>query len=176
MNGFSAQRVRAPITILALVLVSILSGSKLADAAGNGHPVPKTLWKTYPLDPSGGKAEIRKSAPLDDNASPPRTDDNASPPRTDDTAPPAPIGQGSTAHFEPEQSPRGDRLRLIAAALVAGGLLCGLILMRRPAIRVVRNVGGALPINTIVFSATLIFVSVIVGTAVVLLIGPVLGP
>lgn len=167
MNWSSARRVQVPITILALILVSILSGSKLADAAGNGHPVPKTLWKTYPLDPSGGKAEIRKSAPLDDNASPPKTDD---------TAPPAPIGQGSTAHFEPEQSPRGEGLRLIVAALVAGGLLCGLILIRRPAIRVVRSVGGALPINTIVLSASLVFVSVIVGIAVVLLIGPMLGP
>lgn len=167
MNGSSARRVRVPIAILALVLLPILSGPKLADAAGNGHPVSKTLWKTYPLDPSGGKAKIRRPAPLDDNASPPRTDD---------TAPPAPIGQGSTAHFEPEQSPGGDRLRLIAIALVAGGLLCGLILMRRPAIRVVRSVGGALPMNTIVLSASLIFVSVIIGIAVVLLIGPMLGP
>jgi hypothetical protein len=167
MNGSSARRVQVPIAILALVLLPILSGPKLADAARNGHPVPKTLWKTYPLDPSSGKAEIRKPAPLDDNASPPRTDD---------TAPPAPIGQGGTAHFEPEQSSGGDRLRLITAALVAGGLLCGLILMRRPAIRVVRGVRGDLPMSTIVLSASVIFVSVIVGIGVVLLISPMLGP
>jgi hypothetical protein len=159
MNGSSARRVQVPIAILALVLLPILSGPKLADAARNGHPVPKTLWKTYPLDPSSGKAEIRKPAPLDDNASPPRTDD---------TAPPAPIGQGGTAHFEPEQSSGGDRLRLITAALV--------ILMRRPAIRVVRGVRGDLPMSTIVLSASVIFVSVLVGIGVVLLISPMLGP
>jgi hypothetical protein len=170
MNVSSARRVPVAIAILALVLLPILSGPKLADAAGKGHPVSKTLWKTYPLDPSGGKAEIRKPAP------PAPLDDNASLSRTDDTAPPDPIGQGSTAHFEPKQSSGGDRLRLIAAALVAGGLLCGLILMRRPAIRAVRSVGGTLPMNTIVLSASLIFVSVIVGIAVVLLIGPMLGP
>jgi hypothetical protein len=167
MNGSSARRVQVPIAILALVLLPILSGPKLADAARNGHRVPKTLLKTYPLDPSGGEARIRKPAPADDNASRPRTDD---------TAPPAPIGQGGTAHFEPEQSPGGDRLRLIAAALVAGGLLCGLILMRRPAIRVVRSVGGALPMSTIALSASVIFFSVIVGIAVVLLISPMLDP
>ena len=165
MNGSSARRVQVPIAILALVLLPILSRPKLADAARNGHGIPKTLWKTYPLDPSGGEARIRKPAPADDNASPPRTDD---------TAPPAPIGQGGTAHFEPEQSPGGDRL--LIAALVAGGLLCGLILMRRPAIRVVRSVGGALPMSTVAFGASVIFLSVIIGIAVVLLISPMLEP
>jgi hypothetical protein len=167
MNGSSARRVQVPIAILALVLLPILSGPKLADAARNGHGVTKTLLKTYPLDPSGGEARIRKPAPADDNASPPRTDE---------TAPPTPIGKGGTAHFEPEQSPGGDRLRLIAAALVAGGLLCGLILMRRPAIRVVRSVGGALPMSKVAFGASVIFLSVIIGIAVVLLISPMLEP
>jgi hypothetical protein len=65
---------------------------------------------------------------------------------------------------------------MITAALVAGGLLCGLILIGRPALRIVRNVGNDLPMATIVLSASVVFVSVIIGIGVVLLIGPMLGP
>lgn len=65
---------------------------------------------------------------------------------------------------------------MIAAALVAGGLLFGVILLSRPALRIVRNVGDDLPMATIVLSASVILVSVIVGIGVVLLISPMLGP
>jgi hypothetical protein len=167
MKPCTARGIHVPFAILALFLAAMLSAPTFADARNRDH-APKNLWQTYPLDPSGGAARIRPSARDANDSSPPRTE-KAAPPTTS-------TGRGGTAHFAQEHSPGGERLSMIAAALVAGGLLCGLILIRRPALRIVRNVGDDLPMATIVLSASVVFVSVIIGIGVVLLISPMLGP
>lgn len=130
-----------------MALLTALSTPYLAGAAaGSSNRVPKTLWKTYPLDPSGG------------------------------IAPTTSVAGDGTAHFAPEQSAGDDRLRLIALALVAALALLAMILVTRTASRALRDIAGALPIGTIVYTASVIFVSVLLGIAVVLVIGPALGP
>jgi hypothetical protein len=166
MKRCTARGIHIQFAILALLLIAMLSAPTFANA-GRGDHVPKNLWQTYPLDPSGGAARIRHSA---------RHKNDSSPRRTERTAPLTTSTGRGTAHFAQRQSPGGDRLSMITAALVAGGLLCGLILIGRPALRIVRNVGNDLPMATIVLSASVVFVSVIIGIGVVLLIGPMLGP
>jgi hypothetical protein len=167
MKRCTARGIHIPFAILLIFLVATLSAPTFADAARTRDHVRKNLWQTYPLDPSGGAARIRPSSRANDS-SPPRTEKAA--PSTTST------GRSGTAHFAQEDSPGGDRLPMIAAALVAGGLLFGVILLSRPALRIVRNVGDDLPMATIVLSASVILVSVIVGIGVVLLISPMLGP
>jgi hypothetical protein len=141
------RRFWVPTGVLFVALLTALSTPYLAGAAaGSSNRVPKTLWKTYPLDPSGG------------------------------IAPTTSVAGDGTAHFAPEQSAGDDRLRLIALALVAALALLAMILVTRTASRALRDIAGALPIGTIVYTASVIFVSVLLGIAVVLVIGPALGP
>ena len=51
-----------------------------------------------------------------------------------------------------------------------------MILVTRSASRALRDIAGALPMDTIVLNASIILVSVLVGIGVVLLISPALGP
>jgi hypothetical protein len=157
-----------PIVILALSVMTILSAPVSAGAAARtGDSAPKTLWETYPLDPSGGKAKIEKPTFKNDNTSlPNRQDVRAS------TA----VDRSGSAHFEQQPSSSTSRFQMIAAAIIVGTSIGTLILMRRPAVRIVRTVGGAVPMSTIVLSASMIFVSVIIGIGVVLFISPMLGP
>jgi len=168
MKRCIARGIHIPLAILVIFLVATLSAPTFAGAARTRDHVPKNLWQTYPLDPSGGAARIRHSSHDANDSSPPRTE-KAEPSTTS-------TGRSGTAHFAQEHSPGEDRLPMIAAALVAGGLLFGVILLSRPALRIVRNVGDDLPMATIVLSASVILVSVIVGVGVVLLISPMLGP
>jgi hypothetical protein len=167
MTRCTARGIQVPFAILALLLVAMLLAPAFADAGRRDH-VRKNLWQTYPLDPSGGAARIRHSARDANDSARPRTE-KATPSTTS-------TGRSGTAHLAQERSPGGYRLPMIAAALVAGGLLCGLILIGRPALRIVRNVGDDLPMATIVLSASVIFVSVMIGIGVVLFISPMLGP
>jgi hypothetical protein len=167
MTRCTARGIHVPFAILALLLVAMLFAPAFADAGRRDH-VPKNLWQTYPLDPSGGAARIQHSARDANDSARPRTE-KATPSTTS-------TGRSGTAHLAQERSPGGYRLPMIAAALVAGGLLCGLILIGRPALRIVRNVGDDLPMATIVLSASVIFVSVMIGIGVVLFISPMLGP
>ena len=141
------SRFWVPTVVLIVALLTALSTAYLAEApASNSNRVPKTLWKTYPLDPSGA------------------------------IAPTTPVAGDGTAHFAPQQSAGDDHVRLIAIALVAALALLAMILVRRPASRALQDMAGALPMETIVLTASLIFVSVLVGLSVVLIIGPALGP
>ena len=141
------SRFWVPTVVLILALLTALSTPYLAEApASNSNRVPKTLWKTYPLDPSGA------------------------------IAPTTSVAGDGTAHFAPQQSAGDDRVRLIAIALVAALALLAMIVVRRPASRALQDMAGALPMETIVLTASLIFVSVLVGLSVVLIIGPALGP
>ena len=141
------SRFWVPTVVLIVALLTALSTPYLAEApASNSNRVPKTLWKTYPLDPSGA------------------------------IAPTTSVAGDGTAHFAPQQSAGDDRVRLIAIALVAALALLAMILVRRSASRAFRDMAGALPMETIVLTASLIFVSVLVGLSVVLIIGPALGP
>ena len=48
------SRFWVPTVVLIVALLTALSTPYLAEApASNSNRVPKTLWKTYPLDPSG---------------------------------------------------------------------------------------------------------------------------
>ena len=130
-----------------MAVLTALSTPYLAGAAARSpNRVPKTLWKTYPLDPGGG------------------------------IAPTTSVAGDGTAHFAPQQSAGDDRLRLIAIALVAALALLAMILVIRSASRALRDIAGALPMDTIVLNVSIIFVSVLVGIAVVLVISPGLGP
>jgi hypothetical protein len=141
------SRFWVPTGVLCVALLTALSTPSLAGAAAsNGNRVPKTLWKTYPLDPSGG------------------------------TAPTTSVAGDGTAHFAPQQSAGDDRLRLIGIALVGALALLAMILVIRSASRALRDIAGALPLDTIVLNASIIFLSVLLGIGVVLLISPVLGP
>jgi hypothetical protein len=141
------SRFWVPTGVLFVALLTALSTPYLAEAAAsNSNRVPKTLWKTYPLDPSGG------------------------------IAPTTSVGGDDTAHFAPQQSAGDDRLRLIGIALIAALALLAMILVIRSASRALRDIAGALPLDTIVLNASIIFVSVLVGIGVVLLVSPALGP
>ena len=141
------SRFWVPTVVLIVALLTALSTPYLAEApASNSNRVPKTLWKTYPLDPSGT------------------------------IAPTTSVAGDGTAHFAPQPSAGDDHVRLIAIALVAALALLAMILVRRPASRALQDMAGALPMETIVLTASLIFVSVLVGLSVVLIIGPALGP
>jgi len=141
------SRFWVPTAILFVALLTALSTPYLAGAtASSSNRVPKTLWKTYPLDPSGA------------------------------IAPTTSVAGDGTAHFAPQPSAGDDHVRLIAIALVAALALLAMILVRRSASRAFRDMTGALPMETIVLTASLIFVSVLVGLSVVLIIGPALGP
>jgi len=141
------SRFWVPTVVLILALLTALSTPYLAEApASNSNRVPKTLWKTYPLDPSGA------------------------------IAPTTSVAGDGTAHFAPQQSAGDDRVRLIAIALVAALALLVMILVTRSASRALRDIAGALPMDTIVLNASIILVSVLVGIGVVLLISPALGP
>jgi len=141
------SRFWVPTVVLIVALLTALSTPYLAEApASNSNRVPKTLWKTYPLDPSGA------------------------------IAPTTSVAGDGTAHFAPQQSAGDDRVRLVAIALVAALALLAMIVVRRPASRALQDMAGALPMETIVLTASLIFVSVLVGLSVVLIIGPALGP
>jgi len=162
------SRFWVPTVVLIVALLTALSTPYLAEApASNSNRVPKTLWKTYPLDPSGGIARIEK------RSSGPK--ESASP-RKEKVAPTTSVAGDGTAHFAPQPSAGDDRVRLIAIALVAALALLAMILVRRPASRALQDMAGALPMETIVLTASLIFVSVLVGLSVVLIIGPALGP
>ena len=162
------SRFWVPTAILFVALLTALSTPYLAGAtASSSDRVPKTLWKTFPLDPNGGIARIEKrSSGAKERASP----------RKEKVAPTTSVAGDGTAHFAPPQSAGDDRLRLIAIALVAALALLAMILVRRPASRALQDMAGALPMETIVLTASLIFVSVLVGLSVVLIIGPALGP
>jgi hypothetical protein len=141
------SRFWVPTGILFLALLTALSTPSLAGAAAsNSNRAPKTLWKTYPLDPSSG------------------------------IAPTTSVAGDGTAHFAPQQSAGNDRLRLIGIALVAALALLAMILVIRSASRALRDIAGALPLDTIVLNASIIFLSVLLGIGVVLLISPALGP
>jgi hypothetical protein len=136
-----------PTGVLFVALLTALSTPYLAGAAAsNSNRVPKTLWKTYPLDPSRG------------------------------IVPTTSVARDGTAHFAPQQSTGDDRLRLIGIAVVAALALLAMILVIRSASRALRDIAGALPLDTIVLNASIIFVSVLIGIGVVLLISPALGP
>lgn len=161
------SRFWVPTAILFVALLTALSTPYLAGAASSSNRVPKTLWKTYPLDPSGGIARIEKrSSGAKESASP----------RKEKVAPTTSVAGDGTAHFAPPQSAGDDRLRLIAIALVAALALLVMILVTRSASRALRDIAGALPMDTIVLNASIILVSVLVGIGVVLLISPALGP
>ena len=165
------SRFWVPTGALFLALLTALSSPYLDGAGANGsNRVPRTLWKTYPLDPSGGNARIEQR---------PAGPGEISSPSKDEVAPTTTAGQDDAAHFaqqQPQQSSGRDRLPLIALALIAAGVLLAMILVTRSASRVLRDIAGALPMDTIVLTASVIFVSVLVGISVVLVIGPALGP
>jgi hypothetical protein len=156
-----------PTAILLVALLTALSAPYLAGAAASSsNRAPKTLWKTYPLDPSGGIARIEKrSSGGKESASP----------RKKKVAPTTSVAGDGTAHFAPPQSAGDDRLRLTPIALVAALALLVMILVARSA-SALRDIAGALPMDTIVLNASIILVSVLVGVGVVLLISPALGP
>jgi hypothetical protein len=162
------SRFWVPTAILFVALLTALSTPYLAGAtASSSNRVPKTLWKTFPLDPNGGIARIEKrSSGAKESASP----------RKEKVAPTTSVAGDGTAHFAPPQSAGDDRLRLIAIALVAALALLVMILVTRSASRALRDIAGALPMDTIVLNASIILVSVLVGIGVVLLISPALGP
>jgi len=128
---------------------------------------PDTILDRVDSGHVGGIARIEKrSSGAKESASP----------RKEKVAPTTSVAGDGTAHFAPPQSAGDDRLRLIAIALVAALALLAMILVRRPASRALQDMAGALPMETIVLTASLIFVSVLVGLSVVLIIGPALGP
>jgi len=165
------SRFWVPTGALFLTLLTSLSMPCLAGAAASSsNHTPRTLWKAYPLDPSGSNAQ---------NDQRPAGAGEISSPRKDELAPTTTAARGDAAHFaelQSQQSSGGDRLPLIALALVAGSMLFALIVVRKPASRVLRDFAAGLPMDTIVLTASVIFVSVLLGIAVVLVIGPMLGP
>jgi hypothetical protein len=135
-----------------VALLTALSTPYLAGAAASSsNHVPKTLWKTYPLDPS---ASFKKEK----------------------VAPTTSVAGAGTAHFARQQSAGDDRLRLIGLATGSALALLAMILVTRFASRALRDIAGALPMQTIVCTVSVLFVSVLVGIAVVLVISPALGP
>ena len=161
------SRFWVPPGVVFVALLTALSTPYLAGAAASSsNRVPKTLWKTYPLDPSGGIARIEKRSGAEENASP----------RKEKVAPTTSVAGDGTAHFAPPQSAGDDRLRLIAIALVSALALLVMILVTRSASRALRDIADALPMDTIVLNASIILVSVLVGIGVVLVISPALGP
>jgi hypothetical protein len=160
------SRLWLPAGALFLTFLTALSTPYLAGAAtGNSNRAPKTLWKTYPLDPSGGNARTERPAGAGDSS-----------PSKDEVAPATTTARDDTAHFAPQQSAGDDRLRLIAITLGAAVALLAMILVTRSASRALRDIARALPMDTIVLAASVIFVSVLAGIGVVLLISPMLGP
>ena len=89
------SRFWVPTAILFVALLTALSTPYLAGAAASSsNRVPKTLWKTYPLDPSGGIARIEKrSSGAKESASP----------RKEKVAPTTSVAGDGTAHFAPPQ-------------------------------------------------------------------------
>lgn len=157
-----------PTGALCLAFLTMLSTPYVAGAAASSPDrVPRTLWKAYPLDPSVGNTRSEQR---------PAGAGDISPPSKDEIAPATTSARDGAAHFAPQQSAGDDRLRLIAITLGAALSLLAMILVTRPASRALRDLAGALPMGTIVFTASAIVVSVLTGIAVVLVIGPMLSP
>jgi hypothetical protein len=161
------SRFWVPTGALVLALVTALSTPYLARAATrSGDRVPRALWKTYPLDPSGGHARIEKQ---------PAGSDESRPPRKEQVAPTTSVAGKGAAHLSQQQSSGHDPLRVIAIGLVAALVLLAVTLATRSASRGLRDIAGALPTNTIMLYASVIFVSVMVGIGVTLILSPALG-
>jgi hypothetical protein len=149
------------------ILTAMLTPYPAGAAARSSNHVPKTFWKAYPLDPSPGNARTeQRPAGAGDTSSPSK----------DEVAPATTAARDDAAHFAPQQSAGDDRLRLIAITLGAAFALLAMILVTRSASEALRDIARALPLDTIVLAASVIFVSVLAGIGVVLLISPMLGP
>jgi hypothetical protein len=151
--------------VLALVILTALSAPSLAAAVTQHRDrAPRTLWKTYPLNP-GGDSRITKQQPAlhGDRAIAPKTEQN----------PTTSLARGGAANFAPPRDSSGsDHLLLIAGISVAA---LALILLTRPALRAGRGTAGALEAGAILLYASVIFVSVLVGMFVVLLVRTMVG-
>ncbi len=122
---------------VALIVVLALAAPPLAHAQTRSDPdTPSELWKTYPLDPSNGKARIQREEDAEQETGPP--------PPTAETG----VSNGSNArNVEKEPSPVGggdsdmvQPLALLGLSLL--GLLL-LLLVARPAARLVPSVPGS---------------------------------
>lgn len=119
----------------ALFLVLALASPVVAQSdASSRDRVPSELWKTYPLDPSKGKARIRIGTEADRQ--------EVSPPSSGDTSSARP----EAGHFKEQPAAVGDArsrtntLSVIILALVA--LLLAVLLLP-PAVTVTRNAATA---------------------------------
>lgn len=168
MRSWARRQFLGSVGVL-VVLVTALSTPSMAGGVGRSEDrVPRTLWKTYPLDPSGGTLRIDHGSGKD-----PRS--GSQPKEEPGTT--TPVAKSDTAHFSQQQGPTGgDRSRTYAYALGAGLLLLiMLMLVMTPAVRAARGFAGALETDTVVLFVSVVLVSVVVGVGVVLVVGPLLA-